>query len=124
MYSATRQEQKELMAKGVSLIAAAVAHPQLSQLEERINYLENAVDSLRLEIASMKHDVEVGMFRSTAAIDVTEPPSSELIDSVASYMKEKGEAYPSDIADALDVSLKEVFAALSSLKEEEKVGEA
>lgn len=122
MYSATNPDQKELMAKGVSYVAAAVVLPDLTILNERINSLANIVYSLRLEIEDIK--TQLKSEEKTTIREVFPMPSNEIKESVSSYLKQKGEAYPSDIADALGISLKEVLAVISILKEEKKVAEA
>ena len=121
MSSAMSLDQKELMTKGVYYVAAAVAMPEITLLEEKINSLFRIVDSLRLEIENIKAKLDKEKIIPTREVFLL--PSNEVKESVASYLREKGEAYPSDIADALGMSIKEVFAVISILKEERKVAE-
>jgi len=121
MSSATDLGQKELMTKGVSYVAAAVAVPEIARLEDRLNSLAAIVDSLVSEIKDIK--AELGKGQEVSIREVIRLPSKEVRESVASYLKKKGEAYPSDIADALGMSIKEVLAVISILKEEQKVAE-
>ena len=120
MSSATDLDQKELMTKGVSYVAAAVAIPEITLLEDKLNSLARIVDSLRLEIEGIKAKLDK---EKIVPREVVLLPSDEIKESVASYLREKGEAYPSDIADALGMSIKQVLAVISTLKEERKVAE-
>ena len=110
---------KELLAKGVSYISAAVMHPELSELQDRVNSLTLIVNSLRLEIANLKAELE--KVKSVSATEVLTLPPKEIQEAIALCLKEKGEAYPSEIADILDISVKEVLAVISTLKEQGKV---
>jgi len=121
MSSTTDLGQKELMTRGVSYVAAAVAMPEITRLEERLDSLARIVDSLRLEIEDIKTKLDAD--RMIPIREVFPIPSNEHIESVTSYLREKGEAYPSDIADALGMSIREVLAIISILKEERKVAE-
>lgn len=121
MSSASGINQEELMTKGVSLVAAAVALPEITALEERVNALATIVDSLRFEIEAIKARLDKEKIVLTREVVLL--PSDEIKQSVASYLRGKGEAYPSDIADALGISIKQVLAVISTLKEERKVAE-
>jgi len=72
----------------------------------------------------IKDNVFQGVQNIRIEQEVSPVPSDKIKESVSSYLKQKGEAYPSDIADALGISLKEVLAVISILKEEKKVAEA
>lgn len=96
---------KETMGKGVSIIAAAVYTPQVTLLQERVTALEKIVEMLRLQI-DIRQDQQ-------AHIEIAEPPSTETVNAVAASLRRKGEAYPSDIADELGISLREVLAAIA-----------
>src|SRR3990170_5617606 len=106
--------EKETMTKGVSLVAAAIAMPEVIRLEERVNSLEKIVNSLRLQIRNMQ--AQQAMEKTISVKEIIPPPSIETINAVASCLREKGEAYPSDIADKLGIGLMEVFAAISILR--------
>lgn len=121
MSSSTGISQKEVMTKGVSLVAAAVAMPEITRLEDRINNLVVLVAQLHLEVGNLKAKLDEKKTVPTREMFLF--PSKEIRESVASYLKEKGEAYPSDIADALGIGIKEVLAVISILKEERKVAE-
>jgi hypothetical protein len=121
MSSATDLDQKELMTKGVSFIAAAVATPEISRLEERINSLVVMVNYLQLQIEEIKTKLDKAKIVPTREVFLL--PPDEIKKSVASYLREKGEAYPSDIADSLGISINEVLAVISVLKKERKVAE-
>lgn len=120
MSSASEIGQKE-MVKGVTYLAAAVSMPDIVRLENRISSLETTVTSLTVQIAQMQ--AQLAKKAIFAIEEELPPPSSEIIGAVASYFKDKGEAYPSEIADKLGISVKEVLAAISILQKEKKVGE-
>ena len=112
---------KELLTKGVSYISAAVIHPELSELQDRVDSLTLTVNSLRLEIADLKAELQkVKRFPTTEVLPL---PPEEIQEAVALYLKKRGEAYPSEIADLLGISVKEVLAVISLLKEQGKVAE-
>jgi hypothetical protein len=120
MSSTTEIDQKEIV-KGVTYFAAAVSMPEIVRLENRLSSLETIVKSLTAQIAYMQ-----AQFSEKAKFAIEEelhPPSSEIIEAVESYFKDKGEAFPSEIADKLGISVKEVLAAICILKKEKKVGE-
>ena len=121
MSSTIEIDQKEIMAKGVTYVAAAVAMPEIALLVERINSLEFIVRSLIAQIAEMQAELA-----KRATITIEEkllPPSNEIKEAVASYLSEKGEAYPSEIANKLGISIREVLSAILVLQKEKKVAE-
>ena len=105
-------DQRELMTKGVSWVAAAVINPEISELRNRLNTLERIVEKIKAQLD-----------KETTFGEVFLLPSRETQEAITSYLKKVGEAYPSDIADALSISVKEVLAVISILKEEKKVAE-
>jgi hypothetical protein len=120
MSSTTDIDQKQ-MSKGVAYVAAAVSMPEIIRLENRVSFLEAIVESLTNQIVHLQAQLsEKVVF---AIKEELHPPSSEIIDAVESYFKDKGEAYPSEIADKLGISVKEVVAAICILQKEKKVGE-
>ena len=123
MSSLPTLNEKEIMAKGVSYIAAAAAIPDIADLYQRIIGLHRIVDSLRSDVDYLKREVK-DMRERTLPRQVFPLPSDEIVESVASYLKERREAYPSDIADKLGISIREVMSAISILREAKKVGEA
>lgn len=119
-FTTTEIDQKEIV-KGVTYLTAAVSMPAMAKLEDRVRFLEAIVTSLTAEMAKIQTQLAK---KATFEVEEELPrSSSEIIEAVASYLKEKGEAYPSEIADKLCVSVKEVLAAISILQKEEKVGE-
>jgi DNA-directed RNA polymerase specialized sigma subunit len=79
-------------------------------IKQKLNELRNKVQ--RIEIAIGVHEV------SRRSIDLT-----KLIEEVSKYLREKKEAYPSDIADYLNISEEQVMEALEVLKMQKKVEE-
>ena len=95
--------------------------PEIALLVERINSLEFIVRSLIAQIAEMQAELA-----KRATITIEEkllPPSNEIKEAVASYLSEKGEAYPSEIANKLGISIREVLSAILVLQKEKKVAE-
>jgi len=119
--SSVATASKELLTKGVSYISAAVIYPELSDLQDRVDSLTLTVSSLRLEIADLKAELQkVKRFSTTEVLPL---PPKEIQEAIALYLKKTGEAYPSEIADLLGISVKEVLAVISLLKEQGKVAE-
>jgi len=116
MSSASDIPPKELMSRGVSYVAAAVIHPDIEDMKEQINSLKHEIVVIRRDLEDMK--AQLGREAVPEAL-----PSREIMDAIALYLKKEKEAYPSDIADALGISVREVLAALSILKQERKVAE-
>jgi DNA-directed RNA polymerase specialized sigma subunit len=83
---------------------------ELRIIKQELNELRDKVE--RIEIAIGIHEAP------RRAIDLT-----KLIEEVSKYLREKKEAYPSDIADYLNISEEQVMEALEALKRQKKVGE-
>ena len=124
MSSIPIRDQEEMMAKGVVYIAAAASVPEIASLYERISSLYSIVDSLRSEIVGIKRQLKDIREKSIPITEEFRLVSQEIVESVASYLREKKEAYPSDIADELGISIKQVMSAISILKQSKRVGEA
>jgi hypothetical protein len=120
MSSVSEIDQKQ-MVKGVTYVAAAVSMPEITSLVERMNHLEAVVASLTIQLEHVQ--AQLNRKVSPPIQMKLSRPKSEIMIAVASYLKKKGEAYPSEIADELGVSLKEVLAAISVLQKEKKVVE-
>jgi hypothetical protein len=95
-----------ILAKGASSL-----YPELDLLKNEIKELQDRVE--RLEMEKEMQEVMVKTFSPEKTKEM-----------VANYLKEKGEAFPSDIADELGVSILDVIKALKTLEKEKKVGEA
>jgi hypothetical protein len=121
MSSVAEIDYKENMAKGVTYVAAAVTMPEIEQLRNRIISMEAILNSLIVQIANIQ--AQLAKKETISVEEILPPPSDEVKEAVASYLREKGEAYPSEIADKLGISIKEVLAALSVFQKEKKVAE-
>lgn len=119
--SSTVEIDQQQMSKGVTYVAAAVSLPEIARLEDRVSILEAMVKSLTTQLMCLQTQLSERIKFATE--EELNSPSAEIMQEVESYFKEKGEAYPSEIADELGVSLKEVLAAICILKKEKKVGE-
>jgi hypothetical protein len=120
--SSTSTTNEEMMREGMTIVAAAVKPPNISYLEERVKELYEIVRFQAIEIASLKKQI-ISINKTIFPFQEVSKPSEELIESVATYLKNRKEAYPSEIADALEISIKEVMGAISYLQEKNKVEE-
>nr|MDO8081902.1 hypothetical protein [Candidatus Freyarchaeota archaeon] len=85
-------------------------YDELSIMKQKLSELQDRIERIEIEIGIQEVP--------RRAIDLT-----KLIEAVSNYLREKKEAYPSDIADYLNVSEERVMEALEVLKREKKVGE-
>jgi len=113
--------QEETMRKGLTLVTAAVSTPGLLYLEDKINDLAITVALQKMEIESLKK--ELADIKKTIPFKGIRIPDRKVLGSVVAYLKEKKEAYPSEIADALGISVREVMEAISFLHANKKVEE-
>lgn len=89
----------------------------VSSLFDELRMMKQGLSELRDRIERI--EIEIGIQEvPRRAIDLM-----KLIEEVTNYLREKKEAYPSDIADYLNVSEEQVMEALEVLKREKKVGE-
>lgn len=114
--------QDEELRIGMNLFAASVIPPTLSNIEKRINELSIVVNSQAIEIAFLKQRLN-SIDEARLPLEKISKPSDKMIRSVSAYLKSKKEAYPSDIADALGISIKEVMRSISFLQRMNKVEE-
>ena len=98
--------QDSILRKGVSSL-----YPELEILKSEIRELQERVERLEIE-------------RESKEIVVKKFSPEKTKEMIANYLKEKGEAFPSDIADDLGLSILDVMTALKTLQKEKKVGEA
>ena len=102
-----------------------------TELQNIQEFLERGLVSLFDELRIMKQELNAlreRIERIEIEIGIQEAPhrtidSTKLIEEVSNYLRKKKEAYPSDIADYLNVSEEQVMEALEVLKREKKVGE-
>jgi len=97
--------QDSVVNKGASSI-----YPEMDILKDEIRELRDRVE--RLEIEREPKEIVVKKFS---------PEKTKKM--VANYLKEKNEAFPSDIADGLELSILDVMIALKTLQKEKQVGE-
>lgn len=97
--------QDSMVNKGVYSI-----YPEMNILKDEIRELQDRVE--RLEIERELKEIVVKKFS---------PEKTKKM--VAKYLKEKNEAFPSDIADGLGLSILDVMTALKTLQKEKQVGE-
>jgi len=97
--------QDSLMMKGASSI-----YPEMDILKAEIRELRYKVERLEIE-------------REPKEIAVKKFSSEKIKEMVANYLKEKSEAFPSDMADDLGLSILDIMTALKTLQKEKKVGE-
>lgn len=81
------------------------------------------VNSLTNEVINLKNRVEKVEREEAGKIIINRLSPDETIRLVSKYLKEKGEAFPSDIADELGFSIIDVMDAIKILQEEKKIGE-
>lgn len=97
--------QDSVLRKGVSSL-----YPELDVMKSEIRELQDRVE--RLEIDRESKEIVVKKFSPEKTKEM-----------VANYLEEKSEAFPSDIADNLGLSILDVMKALKTLQKEKKVGE-
>lgn len=97
--------QYSILRKGASSI-----YPEISILKTELRELRYRVERLEME-------------RAPKEIVVKKLSPEKTKEMVANYLKGKGEAFPSDIADDLGLSILDVMTALRTLQKEKKVGE-
>ena len=101
----------EELQDSLSLKGASSIYPELDLLKTEIRELQDRVERLEME-------------REPKEIMVKKFSPAKTKEMVANYLKEKGEAFPSDIADDLGLGILDVITALKTLQKEKKVGEA
>ena len=97
--------QNSILKKGVSSI-----YPEMDILKNEIRQLQYRVERLEME-------------REPKEIIVKKFSPEKTKEMVGDYLKEKSEAFPSDIADDLGLSILDVMKAIKTLQKEKKVGE-
>lgn len=91
---------------------APVLYPELNILKTQIKDLQDRVEKLESEKGIRFREIAVRTFSPEKTREM-----------VANCLKEKVEAYPSDIADELRLSIKDVMDAIRRLHKEGKIEE-
>lgn len=81
-----------------------------------LNFLKNELIKINDRVEKLEREEVEEIINNRFSPD-------ETIRLVSKYLKEKSEAFPSDIADALGVSIIDVMDAIKILQEEKKIGE-
>lgn len=108
IYNATKPTREEELELAIRLKGNDILYPILNEMLNRIKDQEERLTRVELKLNIQELPINLSEIQDT-------------LERVKDYLRKNKEAYPSEIADSLGVSVKDVMKALSVLKYQEKV---
>lgn len=110
-----------LRVRAISALDLEVDHTH-PEMQRQIDELKSTINSLILEVNSIRNLVEVSPVR-VRIVETREVPIQEVKKMIMEYMQSHETAYPDDIADELGLDLKITVEAVNQLMKESKITE-
>lgn len=117
--SYTEKEMKELYKKikptKIDEIEMAIKTKGIEALYPFLNEIKNETNDIKSRLTR----IEITLGLEEIPVNVLEV--KDIIDKVSDYLKNNKEAYPSEIADFLGISIKDVMKSIQILKHQKKI---